>query len=212
VNVDPAVAAFDLDGTLTTSDCVVPFLRRLAGIRGIARAVARRPGEVAASVARLDRDRLKEAVVGRVYAGRLVADVELAGKDFAAEIERTRLRPDVLARLRWHQGEGHRTVIVSASLRDYVAPLAASLGIDHVLCTAVATDDGRYTDRLLGGNCRGSAKVARLHEWLVENELRQVPLWAYGDSSGDRYMLAAADHPVWVRGATVPAVPSGFAT
>src|SRR5215510_540176 len=29
----PVVAAFDVDGTLTTRDCVTPFLRRAAGLR-----------------------------------------------------------------------------------------------------------------------------------------------------------------------------------
>jgi phosphatidylglycerophosphatase C len=210
--VSEQVAAFDLDGTLTVSDCVVPFLRRLAGRTAIARALARRPRESLAGVVRLDRDRLKEVVVGQVYAGRRVEDVEIAGKDFAAEIERDRLRPDVLARLRWHQARRHRTVIVSASLREYVQPLAASLGIDAVLCTAVIAREGVYTDRLLGGNCRGSAKVARLHDWLAEHDLRGAELWAYGDSTGDRYMLDAADHPVWVRGATVAEMPPGIAS
>ena len=46
------VAAFDLDGTITARDCVVPFLRRVAGERrlvtttasGVARSVACMPG------------------------------------------------------------------------------------------------------------------------------------------------------------------------
>ena len=52
----------------------------------------------------------------------------------------------------------------------------------------------------MAGNCRGAAKVVRLHRWLDERfgGRRNVTLWAYGDSAGDEAMLADADHAVWV--------------
>ena len=37
----PVVAAFDVDGTLTTRDCVVPFLVAVAGPTGLALALGR---------------------------------------------------------------------------------------------------------------------------------------------------------------------------
>ena len=206
----PGVAAFDVDHTLTTSDCVVPFLRRLAGGVGLARVVLRRPGRVARSLARRDRDAFKEAVVGAVYEGRMVADVDAVGEVFAIDIERARLRDDVVARLQWHQSQGHRTLFVSASMRAYLDPLARLLGVDHVLCTDVVAEGERYTDRLAGGNCRGEEKQRRLQQWLTEEGLRDVPLWAYGDSKSDQPMLDMATHPVWVAKATVLAVPAGF--
>ena len=42
VPVRPVVAAFDVDGTLTTRDCVLPFLVAVAGPTGLALALARR--------------------------------------------------------------------------------------------------------------------------------------------------------------------------
>jgi len=206
----PAVAAFDVDGTLAKGDCVVPFLRRIAGIRGLAAAVARQPVRLGLALARRDRDLVKALVVGSVHRGRPVDTVRAIGAEFAVDVERNRLRPDVLARLRWHQEQGHRTVLVSASLRSYLEPLACSLGVDDVLCTDVAVEDGRYAGELLGANCRGVEKVARLRAWLAAEGLESVPLWAYGDSRGDAPMLDAADHPVWVRDDTVHAVPTGF--
>ena len=53
------------------------------------------------------------------------------------------------------------------------------------------------TGQLEGGNVRGPEKVRRVREWLGAGE---VELWAYGDSAGDRELLAAADHPVWMHG------------
>lgn len=201
------VAAFDVDGTLTTRDCVRPFLELLGGRRSILAALARVPHRTLGAAVRLDRDRMKDVVVGGVYAGRSVDQVDAEGRAFADVVFGTMLRPDVLARLRWHQSMGHRTVIVSASLRSYVDPLAASLGVERALCTDVMSAAGRYLGSLDGPNCRAAEKVVRLRAWLAAEQLDDVPIWAYGDSAGDRDMLAAAHHPVWVKGTTVTAVP-----
>ena len=204
----PAVAAFDVDGTLTTTDCVRSFLAAVGGRRSIAAAALRRPTATLSGVVRRDRDALKEVIVGGVLRGRSVAEVAEVGQRFARRVEATMLRPDMLARLRWHQHVGHATVLVSASLRVYLDPLAASLGLDGVLCTDVGSIGGRYTDRLVGANCRADEKWTRLSAWLAEHELADAELWAYGDSAGDRAMLARAHRPMWVAGTTVSAVPA----
>ncbi|HRE03597.1 MAG TPA: HAD-IB family hydrolase, partial [Ilumatobacteraceae bacterium] len=103
------------------------------------------------------------------------------------------LRPDTSARLAWHQRQGHQVVLVSASLGAYLRPLAERLGLDGVLCTdGVVGADGRYTGDLRDGNCRGPEKQRRLAEWMFANGVADAPVWAYGDSTGDREMLAAA--------------------
>jgi phosphatidylglycerophosphatase C len=53
---------------------------------------------------------------------------------------------------------------------------------------------------MLGGNCRGPEKVARLEAWLAGRAPR---IYAYGNSSGDRELLARADVGVMVRPRTV---------
>lgn len=203
----PVVAAFDVDGTLTASDCVVPFLRRLGGRRGIVLAMGRAPVRTITALLRRDRDLMKDVVVGGVHRGRMVADVDAEGRRFAQLVGATMLRDDMVGRLRWHQSVGHRTVIVSASLRSYLVPLAESLGIDHLVCTDVTITGSRYQASLAGANCRGPEKAVRLRELLTSEGLQTATLWAYGDSRGDREMLAMAHHPVWVTGTTVTAVP-----
>jgi phosphatidylglycerophosphatase C len=207
----PVVAAFDVDGTLTVRDCVRPFLERVGGRRSIAAALARRPVETVRGALRRDRDVLKNVVVGGVYRGRSVAAVANAGRDFAHAVVERMLREDTLSRLRWHQRMGHRTVFVSASLASYLDPLAQTLGVERALCTDVATDvsdEAFYADRLAGPNCRAQEKLVRLRGWLDDEGIAGAEIWAYGDSRGDREMLAAAHHPTWVRGITITAVPS----
>jgi phosphatidylglycerophosphatase C len=188
-----ALAAFDFDGTLTTRDCMLPFLCRLAGTRAVVTAFGRHAG----TAVRRDRDGVKAGILGLLLAGRESSSVDELGERYAVDILRMRMRRDVVERLRWHQGEGHRTVIVSASLRPYLAPVARELGIDHVICTELETVDGTLTGRIDGTNCRGPVKAERLGAWWSRPDPAGT-LWAYGDSSGDDHLLALADHPLRV--------------
>jgi phosphatidylglycerophosphatase C len=201
------IAAFDVDGTLTTRDCVRPFLERAAGRRRLVTSLLRRPLATIVAAARRDRDRLKEIIVGGSLRGKLVTDVEKAGEQFAQYVLVNWLRPDTLRRLRWHQQSGHRTVLVSASLAAYLRPLALRLGIDDVLCTDSTRSGDRYGDRLNGLNCRADEKRRRLDQWLEERRWVNAEVWAYGNSAGDREMLERADHAIWVNGATISEIP-----
>jgi len=208
----PAVAAFDVDGTLTVRDCVRPFLVRVGGWGGITAAMARKPAASLGAAVRRDRDRVKELVVGGVLRGRKVAQVEAVGEQFAEQVAADWLRADTVARLRWHQRMGHRIVLVSASLSPYLRPLGRTLGVDEVLCAEPLRDGDHFADGLQGANCRAAEKVRRLEEWLAKSDLRDATVWAYGDSAGDRELLARADHPLLVKGTTISAVPAGFAS
>jgi phosphatidylglycerophosphatase C len=102
-----------------------------------------------------------------------------------------------VSRARDHLERGHGVVVVSASPSIYLEPLAERLGFDAVLATRLEVDgSGRITGRMLGGNCRGPEKVARLEGWLAGRAPR---VYAYGNSSGDRELLARADVGVMVR-------------
>lgn len=193
----PVVAAFDVDGTLTTRDCVAPFLYRTARFKALL-ALLRHPGQVAVAVARHDRDTLK-TIVCRAFAGMDAGAVNAAGEGFAEEIERRWLRPDTLARLRRHMELDHRVLLVSASLEPYLSPFGRNMGVSGVVCTRLEHDaHGTLTGRLDGANCRGPEKVRRLEDWLGANGLADAVVWGYGNSAGDDALLVRADHPVRV--------------
>jgi phosphatidylglycerophosphatase C len=204
------VAAFDVDGTLTVRDCVRPFLVEVAGWRGLAAAVARKPQVVARAAVLRDRDRFKELMVGGVLRGRAIEQVELLGERFATLVHDSWLRADTVSRLRWHQRMGHRIVLVSASLSPYLRPLGRRLGVDAVLCAEPLREGDAFADGLDGANCRAAEKVRRLEEWLAAQHIDEATIWAYGDSDGDRELLARADHPLLVKDTTVSPVPAGF--
>jgi HAD superfamily hydrolase (TIGR01490 family) len=135
-------------------------------------------------------------VLHRVLRGLPNAELERRADGYGAGLPR-RFRPEMVDRIRWHQGEGHAVVLVSASLRAYLDPVVEHLGLDGVCAVELEVgDDGRLTGQMIGANCRGAEKVRRLHEWLGGEAPSR--LWAYGNSSGDRELLAAADEPSWV--------------
>ncbi len=192
----PATAAFDFDGTLSRRDTFLPFLAAVGGRTRLARALTVGSATTAAFRG-ARRDDLKAALCRAVLTGRTHDDLRAVGAQFAGYVLARGLRTDRLARVEWHQAEGHRTVIVSASMDLYLEPIAEALGFDAVLCTRLAWADGIATGELDGPNCRGPVKARRLRAWLDET-CADGPLWAYGNSRGDEELLAMADHPIWV--------------
>ncbi|MCA1846354.1 MAG: HAD-IB family hydrolase, partial [Actinobacteria bacterium] len=141
-----------------------------------------------------------------VLAGAPLDGLAEAAEAFADHVVAQRLRPDVRERVDWHRNEGHELVLVSASPELYVTPIGRRLGFDTVLATRLEVSaDGRLTGRLLGPNCRGPEKVARLREWRSEGLSID---YAYGDSAGDREMLDLAVTAVRVgRRSSAPGPP-----
>jgi phosphatidylglycerophosphatase C len=198
------VAAFDFDGTLTTGDTLMPFLRQVCGTPRVGVALARHPWRAVRALRSDGRDAFKEAVLHDLLVGHRYDELAAAGVRYAAEVERAHLRPAVVARLRWHHQQGHEVIIVSASLRCYLDRIGAALGADAVLCTELEVDgNGRCTGALVGGNCRGATKAERV---LARYGGLPDVMWAYGDSSGDTELLALADHPVRVGNGPLPPV------
>jgi phosphatidylglycerophosphatase C len=188
----PTVAAFDFDGTLTFRDTLVPFLMHVRGRAPVLRALLARSTSLARA-ARSDeaRQSAKEALLIATLHGWWVDELRPSVASYAQHLVDSQLRADRLARLRWHQEQGHDVVIVSASPELYVAEVAALLGCTATLATQLEVDArGRLTGRIFDANVRGPVKERRLRAWLGPTP---VHLWAYGDSDGDADMLAMSN-------------------
>lgn len=194
-----SVAAFDVDNTLTVRDCVVPFMRSVAGVSRLTRVVFSDIGQTIGSIRKRDRDSLKIKFVQGVFAGRDAREVEALGIQFASKVADGWLRGDVAARMRWHQDQGHVVILVSASLGAYLHPLGDLLEVDAVLCTELEEVSGVLTGKLIGQNCRGAEKAVRIQKWCLDSGMTSDDLvYAYGDSSGDVQLLDLFSHPTWV--------------
>ena len=111
------------------------------------------------------------------------------GEDFARKRISILLRPGVLERIRWHQQQEHKTVIVSASLRYWLQSWCKENSLE-LICTELEENEGTVTGRLVPRNCFGPEKVRKIQERF---DLKSYDtIYAYGDTRGDREMLAMA--------------------
>ena len=187
------LVAFDFDGTLTVRDSFVAFLRWRVGAPAFLVKARWLTPSVIAFVKTRDRGGLK-AAAARLYLGDISREAMAeAALRFAIESFDHLIRPDALACWRRWRADGARLVIVTASPEILIAPFAERLGADDLIGSRLEFDaTGRFTGRLAGANCRGPEKVARL-EAAYGGPVRLAA--AYGDTAGDREMLAIADAP-----------------
>ncbi|WP_436531582.1 HAD-IB family hydrolase [Actinoplanes sp. HUAS TT8] len=184
-------AIWDLDGTLTRTDTLVPFLRRVAGTAAVFRALTAAARELP------HRDAVKALVLQRLLGGREATEVDRVARRYAERLMAAQVRTDSLHQWLWHRRNRHRMIIASASPGLYVRHLGRLLGADEVICTEMAVVNGRLTGAIAGGNCRGPEKARRVREYLAAKPAAQV--WAYADGDVDTPLLELADVGVRVR-------------
>ena len=112
-----------------------------------------------------------------------------------------RLTQAGLARIKWHQNQGQRVVIISASILEIVRPVAEHLGLgEDYLCTNLAVQNNHYTGELDGPLCYGPGKVHWAKAWAARNgaDFPQAVGYFYTDSSSDVPLLDLAAHPIAV--------------
>ena len=190
----PVVAAFDFDGTLTRRETLLPFLLYTHGAVTVARhAILLSPTLAGYALGLIDNGVAKERVFVRCFAGMGMKELQQQGVRFASNVLPGLLRDESMQRFVWHKQQGHRCVVISASLELYVRPWAEKAGFDDVIATRLETqEDGHVTGKLSGANCFGIEKVNRLRALLGARE--DYSLYAYGDSRGDRELLSFADY------------------
>jgi phosphatidylglycerophosphatase C len=192
------VALFDLDGTLTFHDTLMPFLLGF---------VARHPARVAgawklapalASYA-LSRDRgvLKSRVIRFAMGGARHEEIAAYANRFVDGLgPRGAFRAGGLATVEAHRAAGDHLVLLSASPDLYVPQIGERLGFERTLCTEIAWDGDRLDGALRTENRRGREKV-RCLEWL-RNQYPGAPIIAYGNGGSDLPHLRRADRAVLV--------------
>ncbi len=188
---DAPIVAFDFDGTLTVRDSFNTFLLWRTHPSALIASAFRLLPHVIVYLVRRDRGRFKAAAVRVFLMGVARSTLADDARRFADHIAPCMFRPDAMAAWERHGAEGARRVIVTASPEITVASFAAQLGADRLIGTRLEFDaDDLVTGALAGANCRGEEKVRRLREAFGDDVRIAV---AYGDTAGDREMLAMAD-------------------
>ncbi len=188
---DKALVAFDFDGTLTVKDSFMAFLAWRSGApRFLLGMVQLIPAALAYLIHR-DRGLIKMAAV-RIFLGGLDRKtLEASADGFARAAAAKLFRPDALAAWNGWGTQGATRVICTASPEILIAPFAKRLGAEGLVGTRLEFDaQDRVSGKFVGVNCRAAEKVTRLTQ-AYGPDLRLTA--AYGDTSGDTEMLAAAE-------------------
>ena len=195
------VAVFDLDGTLTWRDTLLPFLlsflrRHPWRIMGL----WRMPFALLSFVAQgRDRGALKSRVIRMVMGGAARTDIDACADAFADTLRpRHRLRPAALAALEAHRTAGDHLVLLSASPDLYVPRIGRRLGFERTLCTELEWRADRLEGALRTANRRGAEKL-RCLTWL-RTQYPDLPIVAYGNSASDLDHMRQADRALLVNG------------
>ncbi len=198
----PWVALFDLDGTLTWHDTLVPFLlgflwrhpRRLPGLWRV-------PFAVIGFAADRHRGKLKSRVIRAVLGGESRTVIEAWAEAFVNDLKpRHRFRAAALAKLESHRAAGDHLVLLSASPDLYVPRIGSLLGFERTVCTEVLWQGDRLDGTLKTPNRYGAEKSLCL-AWL-RTQYPGLPIAAYGNSASDLDHMRSADRAMLVNANT----------
>ena len=196
-----ALAIFDLDGTLTRRDTLLPYLSSFLATRPArwTRLFAVFGALVAFAAGKLDRDRCKERIISVCLGSATREELAAHTERFVSRVLAKGMSPRALAVLESHRAARARLVLLSASPDVYVGALATRLGFDDCLCTELRWGSERLIGTFTTANRRGEEKARLVRGLRAEG---RGPIAAYANSGSDLEHLELVDFPLLVNGST----------
>jgi phosphatidylglycerophosphatase C len=192
--VNGKIALFDFDGTVTTKDTLLEFIKHSKGTtRFYLGFLLTSPWLIAYKLRLISNQKAKEKVLGFFFRRTPLNRFEVYCQSFTRDVLPGLIRPKALQEIEQLRAAGASVVIVSASPGDWIRPWSESIGA-ALLATRLETvpdkdpaKPHRLTGRIFLQNCYGEEKVRRIREAYILEDYREI--YAYGDSKGDRPML-----------------------
>jgi putative phosphoserine phosphatase/1-acylglycerol-3-phosphate O-acyltransferase len=103
--------------------------------------------------------------------------------------------PESRALVDAHIAKGHTVAIISSATPYQVEPAAADLGIDHVLCTHLEVENGKFTGGVVSPTCFGQGKVDAAEDLASKTGADLDNSFFYSDSTDDLLLLERIGHP-----------------
>jgi HAD superfamily hydrolase (TIGR01490 family) len=195
------LAVFDLDGTITRHDTLVPYALGFVVRRRLWRLPALLlvfPALVGNAIGRGDRGGLKAAFIRATLGGCRRQDLERWTGTFVARLLAQGVFPQAIAAIREHARAGDHLVLLSASTDLYVPAIAQALGFPEVICTGLRWDGERLDGTLTTPNRRGEEKARCVAALRARHP--GLPAAAYGNAASDIAHLKLVEQGVLVNG------------
>ena len=196
--MDRCAAFFDMDKTLLSVDTAMSWTKFLY-----------RRGELPASM-------LAKAIYWSTLYKLAVLDMESVFARLALDL-RGDLESDMIAKcaiwyrdhvapyvtpagrvaIDYHRRAGHTVVLATGSTIYAATPVAAGVGIEHVLSSRLEVADGAFTGRA-SAFCFGHHKVNLAEKWASDHGIDLAASYFYSDSYNDLPMLGRVGTPIAV--------------
>jgi phosphatidylglycerophosphatase C len=189
--VKKEIAFFDFDGTITTKDSLLEFIRYTNGSFGFyVGFIINLPNLVGYKLRIISNQSAKEKILSFFFSGIKREDFQKKCVQFGTEVIPKLLRPKAIQEIRRLRGQGVTVVVVSASPENWIDDWAKKMEVE-LLASRLETFEGKLTGKILGKNCHGDEKVVRIKQVYNLEDYNVVA--AYGDTEGDKAMLALAN-------------------
>lgn len=187
------IAVFDFDGTVTTKDTLLEFIKFVRGPVSFYAGFLRYAPQLLAYKSGLYPNwKVKQQIFSHFFKGMRLEDFNRLCEEFFQKEGKALVRQSARIAI-WEQLQKcNRVFIVSASIYNWIKPFASDLGIRDILSTEIEVDgEGCLTGFFSNKNCYGQEKVVRLLEQIPD--LENNYLIVYGDSKGDSKLLKYAN-------------------
>lgn len=186
----PKIAFFDFDGTITTDDSLLKFIRFVVGdVKFLIGLVAISPLLVLYKMKFIPNYKAKQIMLSWYFKGLSKEEFFKVASEYSLNHIDKIVRPQAMKKIQWHKDKEHKVVVVSASVECWLRPWCDKNGLD-LIGTQLEIKDNRVTGKLLSKNCYGKEKANRIRERYDLNSFDFI--YAYGDSRGDKEMLELA--------------------
>ncbi len=193
-NMEKTLALFDFDGTMTTRDSFNDFLKNSTPpvLYWLKRLVLYAPCYIFYKIGFLKTHELKSWQIKLYLAKKSEKDFEQYKNWFTNKYLPKILKQSALQRIASHKMEGHEVWIVSASFDFCIQDWCKKNDISF-LCNISETKNGVPTGKFPIPECNYEEKVARIRSMVDTDSYKTI--YAYGDTNGDKPMLALAQYP-----------------
>jgi phosphatidylglycerophosphatase C len=186
--VSGRIAFFDFDGTITHKDTLLEFIRFAKGDVGFYSGfLLYSPALVAFKLKLISNQAAKQLILKHFFGRTTLSKFSQLCDEFAMKVIPGLVRYKALHELQELEKKDFRIVVVSASAENWVKIWAEKMGYDYI-ATRLETISDSITGKIQGSNCFGEEKVSRINQQYDLAEYSEI--YCYGDSAGDRPMLA----------------------